>query len=100
MNGQDPEPPAVARKDAAMPLTPDDGIQFSDDERSVLVEVIARGFDTRNDGSPINLLPEPGETVKKRFGRSREILTGYWATFSILVPGKRHADDPTAIQIL
>ncbi len=83
-----------------MPLIPDDDIHFGDDERNVLVDMIARGLNTRSDGSPINLLPEPGETVKKRFGRNREILTGYSAAYSILVPGKRHAHDPTVIQIL
>lgn len=83
-----------------MPLIPDDDIHFGDDERSVLVDMIARGLNTRSDGSPIDLLPEPGETVKKRFGRNREVPTGYTATYSILVPGKRHADEPTVIQIL
>ncbi len=83
-----------------MPLIPDDDIHFGDDERNVLVDLIARGINPRNDGSPTNLIPEPGETVKKRFGRDREILTGYWATYSIVGPGKRHADDPTAIYLL
>ncbi len=82
-----------------MPLIPDNDIHFGDDERSVLVDMIARGFNTRNDGSPIFLLPEPGDTVKKLFGRKRETLTGYEAAFSILVPSKRHADDPTVISI-
>ena len=82
-----------------MPLIPDDDIHFGDDERSVLVDLIARGLNTRSDGSPIFLIPEPGDTVKKRFGRNRETLTGYEAALSILVPGKRRADDPTVIQI-
>lgn len=83
-----------------MQLIPDDDIQFGDDERHVLVDLIARGINPRNDGSPTNLIPEPGETVKRRFGRDRETLTGYSATYSIVGPGKRHADDPTVIYLL
>ena len=83
-----------------MPLIPNSDIHFGDDERKVLVDLIGRGINPRNDGSPTTLLPEPGETVKKRFGRDREVLTGYWATYSIVGPGKRHSEDPTVIDLL
>ncbi len=90
----------MPRKDPAMPLIPDDDIHFGDDERNVLVEMLQRGIEsTSTDGSPTFLIPEPGQTVKKRFGRNREVLTGYTAAYSIMGPGKRHADDPTVINL-
>jgi len=79
---------------------PSSDIHFGDDERNVLVDLITRGINPRNDGSPTNLIPEPGDTVKRRFRHDRETLTGYEATYSIVGPGKRHADDPTIIYLV
>jgi hypothetical protein len=82
-----------------MQLIPNDDIHFGDDERHVLVDLLERAINPRNDGSPTWVLPEPGKSTKRRFGRYREIDTGYSAVYSILGPGKRHADDPIVINL-
>jgi len=82
-----------------MQLIPNDDIHFGDDERHVLVDLLERAINPRNDGSPTWVLPEPGKSTKRRFGRDREIDTGYSAVYSILGPGKRHADDPIVINL-
>ncbi|MGB0113891.1 MAG: hypothetical protein WBP59_11770 [Ilumatobacteraceae bacterium] len=73
---------------------------FGDDERHVFVDQIASSIDPRNDGSPTEVLPEPGETVKRRFGRDKEVLTGYSVMWSIAGPGARHTDRPIAMHVV
>ncbi len=52
-------------------------IHFGDDTRHLLVDQIADEIDPLGDGSPTEVLPEPGETVKQRFRRDQEVYTGY-----------------------
>jgi hypothetical protein len=66
-------------------------LHFADGERSSLVEQIAASVDPRSDGSPVEVEPEPVETVKKRFGRDREVLTGFSASYSFVGGGARAA---------
>jgi hypothetical protein len=90
----------AARRDAVMPAIRSTDLHFGDDERHVFVDQIASGIDPRNDGSPTEVLPEPGETVKRRFGRDKEVLTGYSAMWSIAGPGKRHTDRPILMYVV
>lgn len=69
-------------------------VHFGDDRRSALVEQIEHSIDPLNDGSPTEVLPEPAEVVKKRFGRDREVLTEFSATFSFVGRGRSHPDGP------
>lgn len=49
---------------------------FQPDDPTKLGELIAHLADPRSDGFPVQVYPEP-ETAKGRFGRTKEVDTGY-----------------------